>query len=261
MEVKDCLKFYETGDMAGARQIKESTFNILPSWLDSRKRESDIFMINLESGAKKNEPSECNLFMLADEEDEEPLGALRLNLPLSSMEKGPESYIQLVRELIEKIDFESGHAGYGLHWDPRGEMSLEALEKMFYVSKRYKGIDLSDMDVTLVSMRRTKPNGIKCINWLTLLGNDLSSRIGPVDSIQNQTGDCCTIHELKTGIIIQAGKKPEPGDMDRNESLDSYHRVGRLLAPYRFIDHRLIFGDPSGRIKDATNEWLGRFDK
>jgi hypothetical protein len=259
-EIRKQLKYYETGTMSGAKPLRKDSLEMIPFWFQKAKRRSDIYMMNLESGENRNEPSDRAFFLLADEEDEEPLGAMKVSLPVSYADEA-DAYVTLVQELVEKLDFESGHAGYSLNWDPRGDTALEAQESMFFVATRFPGIDLFDLDVTLVSMRKTKPSGIKCVNWITLLGRGLLERVDGFKSLQQQLKDRATVIQMPGGVLIRAGEKPSVGDRNRRADLSAYRAVGTLLAPLRFVDHRRLFGSPAKVDEDVTEAWLGRFDR
>jgi hypothetical protein len=252
-EIGSALKFYETGTMSGAKPLRKDALEMLPTWL-GKKRRRDIYMLNLESGAHRAEPSDRNFYFAADEEDDEPLGVMRLALPIDRAKK-PDDYVKLVEDLVRDLNFESGHAGYALNWDSRGDMAGEALMHMMAVAGRYYGVDLFELDVTLVSMRQTKPAGIKCVNWLTLLGTELAALAGGVDALTTKLPKPCRVVPLPTGILIRAGDRPTLGDRQENADLSAYAAVGRVLAPFRFVNHQPLFGD-----EDTTNRWLSRFD-
>lgn len=252
-EIGSALKFYETGTMAGAKPLRKDALEMLPTWL-GKKRRRDIYMLNLESGAHRAEPSDRNFYFAADEEDDEPLGVMRLALPIDRANK-PDAYVKLVEDLVRDLKFESGHAGYALNWDSRGDMAGEALMHMMAVAGRYYGVDLFELDVTLVSMRQTKPAGIKGVNWLTLLGTELAARAGGVDELTTKLPKSCRVVPVPNGILIRAGDRPTIGDRQENADLSAYRAVGQVLAPFRFVNHQPIFGDV-----DTTDRWLSRFD-
>jgi Protein of unknown function (DUF3396) len=254
-EIGEHVRFYETGTMAGARPLRKDSLQMLPTWLKSRPRR-DIYMINLESGAKRNEPSDRNFYFVADEDDDEPLGAMRVALPVAESD-APDAYLSFVTSLVEQLDFESGHALFALNWDSRGDISPDASARMGGLVRRYQGVDMFELDVTLVSMRKTKPAGVKTAGWLTLLGPALIDALGGVARLRKALPKTCTVYDVPTGVIIRAGKRPLLGDRNRNQDMAVYRNVGRLLAPFRFTDHRALLS--TGH--ESTEEWLARFDE
>lgn len=253
------LRYYETDSMERAKPLRKDTLNLVPFWLQNPKAKRDIFILKLEGGTHPNEPSEYSFVLNSDEEEANPVGALRLMLPIDFISKSPEIFVDLVENLIKKLKFESGHAGYALNWDPEGDMEAEADQTMRFISKRFPGIDLSDLDATLIAMQNVNSPGIKCINWLTLLGNELTDMVGGVNSVKKGTVNC-TVRKLDAGILIRAGEKPDIGDQNRKKKLTSYHSIGKLLARYRIGGYE-IFSSGESAGENATEEWLGRFDE
>ena len=259
-EIGERLRYYETGTMSGAKRLRKDTLEMVPFWFQKAKARRDIYMMSLESGAQANEPSDAGFFIIADEEDDEPIGAAQIRLPVSYVEKSPARLVDLARDLVAKLEFESGHGGYTLNWDPRGDFTVEAQEAMESVAARFPGVDLFDMDVTLVAMRKTKPAGIKRVNWLTLLGKSLAEALGH-DKLRQSLNEACEITKLPTGLLIRAGDRPTTGDQKAARTdLTAYESVGRVLARLRFVDHRRIFGSSRAGAPDPTSSWLARFD-
>ncbi len=257
-ELRPTLRFYETGTMAGAKPLRRDSLEMIPTWLRGKRRR-DIYMMNLESGQHPNEPSDQNFYLVSDEEDDEPLGVMRLALPISNGEN-PDRYTELVRQLLSRLDFESGHAGYALNWDSRGDMAAEAMQDMSWIAGRFLGVDLFEMDITLVSMRKTKPAGIKSVNWLTLLGKNILTSVGGEEALSKKLPNMCHVESLPHGVMIKAGDYPILGDRNRNEDLTAYRAVGHLLAPFHFEDHCDFFSS-SKNAGITTQQWLARFDE
>lgn len=250
--------FYETGTMAGAKPIRRDTLQMLPTWLTAKPRR-DIYMLNLESGEEANEPTDCNFYFVADEDDEEPMGALRIGLPINTAED-PERYIGFIVSLIGNLPFESGHAGYAFNWDSRGDYASEAMELMADNSRKYNCIDFFDFDVTLVAMRESKPSCIKSVAWLTLLGKDLVQRSGGVGRIAEALGEGLEVSSLPTGALVRIGHGPIYGSIREREDLSLYARANAFFRPFRVTDHQALFEYSNGN-PDATEIWLSRFDE
>ena len=255
------LRYFETGTMSGAKPIKPDTLEMLPFWLGQTKIRPDIYMLNLESGAVRNDPSDRSFFFIADEEDIEPAGALKVSLPVETMMDDPDRFVEMVTGLIGNLAFESGHAGFGLNWDPRGDSAMEAQDKMASIAARFWGVDLFDFDVTLGALRATHPAGIKRTGWLTLLGEDVLARIGGREAAERGLPRDCVIRPLSKGVVVRAGLAPSIGDRNSGDAMPAYHAVGALLASTRFVDHQQIFGSMVNDEEiDETQQWLARFD-
>lgn len=253
------LKYFETESMGGARKIKTDTFELLPYWLTSdRSKKRGIYMLKMESGTKANEPSDKAFFFLADEEEDIKTGMIRLVLPFNYLDGNESELIELVKRLVSKLDFESGHVGYSVNWDPDGENEEDAANEMLIISKKYPGIDVNYFDSTLIAFQNSIKSSIKCVNWLTIIGADIRKQLPGSEKLKLELSPDASIYELKNGLIFQAGPEPSLGYPDKHQ-LDSYYRVGHLLSDFRLSDHPQILPD-STRGENATEDWLNRFD-
>ena len=63
---------------------------------------------------------------------------------------------------------------------------------------------------------------------------------------------------LTNGVVIQAGPRPETGDVNRRQTLPLYHNVGKAVAKLRVNEHLPFIPDP--KDEQATEKWLARFD-
>lgn len=260
-DLRPTLRFFETGTMSGAKPLKADTLDMLPFWLTKAKRRRDIYMLNLESGRKPNEPSDRSFFFIADEDDDEPFGALRIGLPVADLQQQPKGFSARVVSYIGDLSYESGHAGFGMNWDPRGDSAMEAQSSMAAIAARYHCVDLFDFDVTMVAMRRTHPATVKRVSWITLLGSELLGIVGGLPALSSLLDAPITLHGFGQGALLQAGPRPLLGQVNRREDLSAYMRVGALLSAYRPLDHKPLFGSEAGDPREETSRWLARFDR
>jgi hypothetical protein len=252
------LKFYRTESMEGSRPLKPDSLQLLPDWFTKRKgKGKGIYMLSLEGGDDRDEPSEHGFYLLADQEEETKVGVVRLILPSWFMDTGYESVANLLAQLVAGFDFDSGHAGFAVNWDPEGEYENEAASQMLMLAKKYPGIDLNYMDSTIIALQRSDAPSIKCVNWLTLAGAPLRQRLPALEDVREELGRSCPVHELPGCWVIQAGPAPVLGYPDRDE-MKPYQRVGALLAPVRLQQHPAIFAESDPGY--GTDEWLARLD-
>jgi hypothetical protein len=259
--IGDKVRFYTTEKMEGAQKIKQDTFDLIPFWFSKSKKKRDMYILTLEGGGKKDALSDIGLYLCADEQEESRSGAVRLVLPVSYA-INPQQYIDMVISLVRKLNFQSGHAGYAVNWFPTADSADDALALFPAIARRYPGIDLSDMDITLYAISSSDRPSIKCINWLTLLGADIVKSAGEIKALFKDLPDDCLVHPLNLGgVLIQAGGAPYIGDGNHNEQLKSYHAVGKILAPLRLQNHPDFVGATlENPEEDLTSEWLSRFD-
>lgn len=251
------VTFFETGDMAGALPFTPEMFNLLPKWLSRPDQMQDTYMLTLETHKLPNMPSDKALDIWAVEYPEDKAGALRLVLPYSFLDQSPVQFIDLTRKLVEKIDFHSGHAGFAINWDYKGEYASESRKQMAGFARRFLGIDLPDIACTLCALN----SGIKSVNWLTLLGNEMISKIGGKQTLRASLSEEIGIVTLEHGVIVRAGEKPGLGDVNRQDFLPAYREVGKALAKIRAHGHPAFIKNVRGIIdEEITEAWLARFE-
>ena len=252
--VKGGIVYFESGSMPGAKKLKADTLDMVPFWLQKAKHREDIHIMNLKGGAAPNEPSDLGLQFFADEEEDPPMGALSLVLPPAAAEK-PEELVQLVLEVAACADFESGHCGYTLAWDPRGDGAPDAQQRMPGIAARFLGIDLPKLNATVSSLQRNASAALKTVHWLTYLGAPLVAQLGGPAAAKAKLGAIATLRDARGGILVRASDAPTVGDSNRQADVSGLRSVGKALAALRLKNHAPIFG-----TRDQTAAWLARFD-
>lgn len=247
-------KYYRTETLHKARPVTAESLDLVPFWLSRANAKRHMHILWLESGPAPDVPSD-RAFAMVSVSFDQPAGAIRLILPVSFIDQSVETYVELAKSLVRKFEFASGHGGLALNWSEVG--NSEAESRMYYLGRRFPGIDLPNLTSTLHAI----PHGIKCINWLTLLNADDVQRLGGLEELQRVLGDDIPVYPLAHGALIQAGPKPDMGDVNRRRKLFYYHRVGHVLAPLRAEDHPafIMHGDEIFE-QETTEEWLARFD-
>ena len=104
------------------------------------------------------------------------------------------------------------------------------------------------------------------VNWLTLLGNRWVQQIGGLDYLRIRLGDDFKLTPYDGGVMIQAGPKPQIGDVTKSCWPQHYITLAKVLKPIQIKEHyafHLGDPDPSGAPRmdsEASEAWLFRFD-
>ena len=250
------IRFYQTETMAQAAPLKKDSLGLIPFWFRKTKSRRDVYILLLESGESANDVSDSAFAFQAIEAGDESTGYIRLILPVSFIDKDADKLLEFAERLIQRLDFGFGQAGYSLNWNEIGQSAELATATMTTLAKRYPGLDLSDPGST----QYTAADGIKCVNWLTIINESSCEHLGGIKKLEKELGEDIHIHRLPRGVMIQAGPRPEIGDVNRRQTLPLYHQVGRVLAPIRSSEHPAFLTVNGVEDDDATNEWLSRFD-
>ncbi len=249
------IRQYQTGTMGKPRRLKEDTFEMPPLWLKKPKARQDILWLTLDGATTPDGASDHAFQIRAMVPDE--VGLVRLVLPTDFIAASAAPFVELAKNLVRKLDFSFGHGGYAVNWNDLGDLSPNAELRLYPLGRRHPGIDLPDLNGMLFVI----PRGIKCVNWLTFLNAAYCEQLGGLEKLQAKLGKDVTLHELPKGVMIQAGERPEVGDVNRRRRLPLYRKVGKALAPLRAEDYP-GFLKHGGLVPDdgATEAWLGRFD-
>lgn len=159
----------------------------------------------------------------------------------------PGRVLELAIQSLDKIRFLWGFGGYIF----QGDYSDQYFDRMYALAQRYWGVEAHNLDVTA----RHAIKGYKCVNWLTLIGNDL--RLRQPDCIKQAIVGATHSISGPTGLLLQAGESPQMGDRNRDEHLPVHAAIARCLRPLQMDEHA-PFG---GTRWDETNtlDYIRRF--
>jgi hypothetical protein len=250
--LRGSFTYFRTETMARSRPLKIDTLDLLPFWLRGTKSTRKIYFLFLESGSIPDEPSDRAFVLNAIPSK----GYVRLILPPSLISESVAPYLDLARNVGHTVSYDFGHAGFAINWDHPDNNKIGVLRLMNSLGHRYPGLDISYPFCT----KYIASKGIKCVNWLTFLNADYCDRLGGLPGLRKKFDESVVIHDVENGVMIQAGPVPEIGDVNRQRNLPIYHQVGKELAPIRCKEHPAIFGPTGFPDKEATEEWLSRFD-
>ena len=244
------VTFYNVDGREVMRKRKRDTLDMLPFWAEPTTEERPFYGLHLESGPTARDMSD-RAFRFYDD----GVGYIRMMLPLEFVADGGHALATLASRAAARLRFSGGSGGYAVNMYD-GFDSSAPNGPVFAISRRFRGIDFGGP----TWLARLHEHGIKCVNWLTFLGESHVARLGGLDRLRATLGRDITVHALPHGVMIQAGPAPSFGDVNRREHLAPYHQVGRVIEPVRFK------GDVFKRWSDVgggenTAEWLARFDQ
>jgi hypothetical protein len=244
------LTTYATGTMTSWKKPTAKALQMLPSWLsESRNLELGGFGIEFHSG-----PSVVELVPPAIRIDvDNGASYISVSLPPDFVATDPQRALTFLKNAIGgDFALAAGWAGYAIAWNTSmGDLTGEPAQTLGAWLKRHPGLGHGNN----FNIYDRALHGISSVNWLTLLGPELTARKGGRDAIAAGLGDEITVGELSRGVCIQAGPQPLLGDVNRGDDLPLYRRVGRFLADVRTHEpFRILSG------LDDPEAWFARFD-
>ncbi|WP_233561974.1 type VI immunity family protein [Sorangium cellulosum] len=195
------------------------------------------------------------------------LGFFRMAFPLLWFADSSESFPEVMLEMCRKLKPVSGYGGIGVVESPDTSISSRYGQVVYRWSQRFAGLEAdypTSHSIWLLEGRDGK-EGIKGVNWLTVLADRWVEEMGGLDKLEsdlNALDPRFSIRRFAGGIMIQAGPRPQLGDAERNVWPELYVKLSKYLKPIRITRHRPFqYGGIGPRFDlERSQAWLRRFD-
>ncbi|MCL4204035.1 MAG: DUF3396 domain-containing protein [Pirellulaceae bacterium] len=167
-------------------------------------------------------------------------------------ETGDDAFVALVTDLFEKLPCDSGYASAAIcfgresQWDKASTFLVPA-------ALRSHGFDIPNNLSTGNSLGKL----CRGARWLTILSNELLGQVGGIDSLKKQLADGVEIIECSHGVLLRAGRTPEIGDVNRQQTTPLLASVAHAIEAVTFFGDsslRPLFGDA-----ERQERWERRF--
>ncbi|WP_407352499.1 type VI immunity family protein [Luteimonas sp. R10] len=176
-------------------------------------------------------------------------------------ERGYGFLVDIVKRWAARLNALHGSAGYSVLFE-HGIFGGHGVLSVLPALKRFPGLDFSDPGMFIAESAGSDGKSIKSINWLTVLCDEFTGRLGAHAGLEAKLKPACLIHEYDGGIVIQAGDQPQLGDVNHGIVLDGYRRVAEALKPIRFEAYRrglFVLSTEFDELEE-TGKWLARFE-
>lgn len=170
---------------------------------------------------------------------------------------GYDNFLRFTECLAELAPFDSGHAGYTFkysgHSDQRDEHAW-----IGHKAPRFLSIYPQSNHFEHYTRHR-----VANVNWLTLLGTELSQKLGNVESMRAKLSSVVTIKPLVHGTMLIAGAEPPIGDVNcQAPDLEPLREVARLTRPL-WIDDDTVKNNIINYFwfdENQRDRWINRFE-
>lgn len=168
-------------------------------------------------------------------------------------ERGEDVFSEMVVDLFEHLPCDSGYASLSLCYGMATQYR-QAGAHIAPLAFRSHGFDVSE------NLNTSNELGDLCrgARWLTILSNRLISELGGENALKEQLLDGVEILQSKHGVVLRAGRSPEIGDVNRNQSTPLVASVAHAIEGVTYFgDDALLplFGDDEER----RDRWEHRF--
>lgn len=182
--------------------------------------------------------------------------SFRAAFPVATFGAELGHFIALVKRFAEHVPFSFGYAGFSFSESQEAKRRQANEIYLVAAAMRFAGVEVEG-EFHIPTRLCCKEN-IKGVNWLTLISSPFVEQLGGKAALRAQLGEAITLHELPTGLMIQAGPAPGLGDVNAGEQLPFYREVHRTLTPVRNLSHW-----PLGNRafwQEETRRWMNRFN-
>ncbi|OTQ31008.1 hypothetical protein B6D19_10345 [Gilliamella apicola] len=184
---------------------------------------------------------------------------VQLYLPISELKEfGVEQLIALNQQISKILQPMHGFFGLGIQHSHE-YYDYQYLE--YELAHQFLGLDISNVEGD-----EHLREGFKCINWLTILSDQLiTDKLSSLEVLKERNSDNqIRFYPYAGGVVVRAGEVPELGDVASNPYPKHYVNVNALLKPARAPEIlSLGLGSINGEIrfnKRTSKEWQCRFD-
>lgn len=212
------------------------------------------------SGEQADAAAEFQVAGFGSDDIEKDPGYFQVYLPLTWFTDHPGNFPDFVQGFANRLRPLSGYAGIGV-LEPTSIYAREPFQSTVrQIAERFPGLEVETPSWHTIHVGE----GIKGVNWLTLLGDRWVKEIGGVDYLRVRLGDAFKLTPYDGGLMIQAGPKPQIGDATANRWPRHYVTLAKVLKPIQIKKHYPFhFGDPMGSLRmdsEASMAWVYRFD-
>lgn len=188
------------------------------------------------------------------------LGFFGFTMAIGQLEAHPSGMVvNLLTQICQLLKPFHGYAGLGIVRNPNPYLAERAERFVLPLLRRFPGLEL-DMPSTHVLKLC---DGIKGINWLTVVSDQLAERIAGRERLAEvAVKEGLSVIDFNGGLIIKAGSVPQLGDLEAGLVPELYQKADALLKPLRCSDPDLIIGDDVDGVTAETfsTAWYARFE-
>lgn len=139
------------------------------------------------------------------------------------------------------------YSGWELGWRRRYDQAVYAH------ARRHSGFDVGIYENQMPRWHEQ----VRTVSWLTFLGPSLRASLAKIGMEPRARGPV-QVYALGDALVLQAGERPEEGDVNRLALPAAYTAADAMVRPIRAAE-RVHFGVPW--TERSTEDWLRRFEK
>jgi hypothetical protein len=251
------LTWYIDFKMSGAKKATPKLVRYPLRWLNDPAQAADCFGWFTYEASRYQDAPTILLQAKSEAQSYRYLSYLKVLFPVAMFERDYEEFVDLVRDWIKDLPFFFGYGGFFFSESLVPGENESNSKYVFAVANRFPGVEVDSSSGPSLTLR----DSIKGVNWLTLFNDDFLAKLGGLEKLSSQLSREIRLHRLPSGLMLQAGKEPQAGDVNAGDRIPLYREVARALKPIRTKELPPLGHASCGSFGDqGTLEWLRRFD-
>lgn len=212
--------------------------------------------LHYHAGEHERAASALSVRLLCSDKFQSALGFLQMSFPLLWFADHPGSLPEVALEACQRLHPRSGYGGIGILESPDSTIRVDFEPTVYAMAQRFPGLEVDYPWIHVVEMEE----GIKGINWLTILGEPWLSKMGGSGALRSALAKTFVGRSFEGGLLIQAGPRPLLGDAERGSIPEPYAKLAALLAPVQIKEHGPFhYARPERFDRQRSEAWLRRF--
>ena len=160
------------------------------------------------AGEHERAASALSVRAMCTDKAQNELGFLQVSFPLLWFADHPGSLPELTLEACQRLRPVSGYGGIGILESPDSSIRVKFEPAVYTMAQRFPGLEVDYPWIHVVHLDQ----GIKGVNWLTILGEPWLGRVGGAGALRAALGETFVTRSFEGGVLIQAGPRPLLGD-------------------------------------------------
>jgi hypothetical protein len=235
-------------------------------WIPEYEDENEVWGFGYHGGEGDEDASSFLINALGGRKSSTYTGYLEIYFPLAWFAEHGGRLQNLVLGWAKRLRPLSGYGSIGAQPPLDADGMRRSMFLVRRLSERFPGLDVGNAiseNITVMEFRR-RGGYIKGPSWLTVLCDAYVRELGGVDELKARLGEEFPITTYDGGLMIQAGPRPDVGDVERNRWPRHLIQLSKVLRPIRSQRHSPIHGwgykDHPTMDFDVTKAWIERFD-
>jgi hypothetical protein len=255
-EFRDKLKWSQGPKNANWYRINSKRARFPGDWLRKYKTAEEGWEFAFHGGESDTEATPIEVSAMGGDTIQKGLGYFHVSFPLLWFTDRPITFPETLRAICERLKPISGYGGIGLIESPDISAQVPYHPLVRKIGERFPGLEIEEPP----GHTNHVDQGIKGVNWLTVLSDQWIDKIGGRDYLRIRLDESFYFYPYDGGLIIQAGPKPQIGDVTTNRWPERYVTLAKVLKPIQIKEHYGMTLRDGGFDYASTLAWLFRFD-